>query len=48
MKYINTLSGEVCPSLWVCVKTYFSDRKAYGIKSWAWVSLKEYNEYRGV
>ena len=45
MKYINALTGEVNNSLWDCLKSYITDRRAYGIKSWAWV-LNE--EYRGI
>jgi hypothetical protein len=45
MKYINALTGEVCPSLWDCLKTYISDRRVYGIKSWSWVLLEEYSKY---
>lgn len=46
MKYINSLTGECVNSIFACVRSYFSDRKIFGIKSWGWVLMTDYKKCR--
>ena len=43
MKYVNIMTGEVCKSIWHCIRNYWLDRKQFGFKSWTWMRLDEFD-----
>lgn len=43
MKYINFMTGEICNSIWACIRSYFKNRCI--LKSWTWMRHSEFNKY---